>query len=322
MNELKLHALTCPQCGAPGLVREGTRITDCERCGARLMLTETFSPKYEAESNLGAAQAVMAARTWLTKRGRPGMLGRPELVLIPYHEVSGRRIGVFDRKLPVRREVHRTVYSPQSGGTEVETKVVYDEKEDTKVMVADVQHLTPAARAPWELSMFDAPSARQMARLSTFDLVETQRRATVYAEEQSTSAMAEQRFADKGAAEMVAVSRRTLFFPFWSIPLQTEEGSYEVVVEAISGNVIAWRLPELFQASSLNWALLAIPGALGLGQALRALFFDTSMIDPVIAFAIGAVACAAALYRSNKPDWFIRSWPEPDTIARLERHGS
>ncbi len=320
MNELRLHALTCPQCGAPGLVREGTRITDCERCGASLMLTETFAPKYEAEANLSAAQAVTVARAWLDKRGQAGMLGRPELVLIPYHEISGRRIGVFERKLPVRREVHRTVYSPQSGGTEVETKVVYDEKEDTKVMIADVQHLTPAARAPWALSMFDAPSARQMARLRSFDLVETQRRATVYAEEQSPSAMTEQRFADKGTAEMVAVSRRTLFFPFWSIPMQTEAGSYEVVVEAITGSVIAWRLPQVFQASSLNWALLAIPGALGLGQALRATLFDTSMIDPVIAFAFGAAACAVALYRSNKPDWIVRSWPEPDTIARLERH--
>ena len=322
MNELQLHALTCPQCGAPGLVREGTRITDCERCGARLMLTETLSPKYEAESNLSAAQAITSARAWLSKRGHPAMLGRPELVLVPYHEISGRRIGVFERKLPVRREVHRTVYSPQSGGTEVETQVVYDEKEDTKVMVADVQYLTPAARAPWELSMFDAPAARQMARLRTFDLVETQRRATVYAEEQSASAMAEQRFADKGAAEMVAASRRTLFFPFWSIPMQTEAGSYEVVVEGISGSVIAWRLPEVFRASSLSWALLAVPGALGLGQALRALLFGTSMIDPLIAFAIGAIACGAALYRSNRPDWFIREWPQPDTIARLERHAS
>ena len=35
---------------------------DCERCGARLVLTETFSPKYEAAANLSAAQAVAAAR--------------------------------------------------------------------------------------------------------------------------------------------------------------------------------------------------------------------------------------------------------------------
>ena len=84
--------------------------------------------------------------------------------------------------------------------------------------------------------------------------------------------------------------------------------------------MIAWRLPEVFQASSLNWALLAVPGALGLGQVLRAVFFGTSLIDPVIAFAVGAVACGAALYRSNKPDWIIKSWPAPDTIARLERH--
>ena len=144
----------------------------------------------------------------------------------------------------------------------------------------------------------------------------------MYAEEQSPSAISKQRFGDKGTAEMVAASRRTLFFPFWSIPMQTEAGSYEVVVEGISGSVIAWRLPEVFRASSLNWALLAVPGALGLGQALRAVFFGTSMIDPVIALAVGIVACGAALYRSKVPDWSIHTWPQPDTIARLERHAS
>jgi ribosomal protein L37AE/L43A len=322
VNELKLLPLTCPQCGAAGVVRAGTRITRCERCGANLILTETFAPKYEAVANLNAAQAATTARAWLDERGQAGMFSRPELLLIPYHEISGRRVGVFERKLPVRRQIHRTVYSPQSGGKEVETKIVYDEKEDTKVMVSDVQHLTPAAPAPWGLTMFDAPAVRRVAELRSFDLVEAQRRATVYAEEQSPSALADQRFTDKGSAEMVATSRRTLFFPFWSIPVQTEAGSYEIVVEGVSGNVIAWRLPEVYRSSSLNWALLAVPGALGLGQALRALLFDTSVIDPVIAFAFGAIAAAAALYRSNRPDWYIQSWPRPDTIARLERRGS
>jgi ribosomal protein L37AE/L43A len=322
MNELKLHALTCPQCGAPGVVREGTRITACERCGAQLCLTQTASPKYEAVANLSAAEAATAARAWLDKRGLPGMFGRPELVLIPFHEVSGRRVGVFERKMPARREVHRRVYSPQSGGTEVQTKVVYDEVEDTKVMVADVEHLTPAAKTPWGLTIFDAPAARRLARLQAFDLVEAQRRATVYAEEQTASAMAEQRYSGKGSAEMVAVSRRTLFFPFWSITVQLSSGTYEVVVDGISGHVVAWRLPEIYKSSSLNWALLAVPGALGLGHALRAVLLNTSTLDPVFAFVIGAVATGIALYRSNRPDWIVRRWPEPETIARLEGHGS
>jgi hypothetical protein len=322
MNELRLNALTCPQCGAPGVVREGTRIIECGRCGAALCLTEMLTPKYEAAAELGAAQAVVAARAWLDKRGQAGILGEPELVLIPFHEISGRRIGVFERKLPVRREEHRTVYSPQSGGSEVQTKVVYDEVADTKVMVADVQHLTPAARTPWELTMFDAPAARRTAQLRSFDLVEAQRRATVYAEEQSPSALASRRFSEKGSTEMVAESRRTLFFPFWVMTVRLESGSYEVVIDGIVGHVIAWRLPEVYRRSSLSWALLAVPGALGLGQGLRALLLETSMLDPIIAFAVGAIALAAALYRSNRQDWYVRRWPEPDAIVRLERHGT
>jgi hypothetical protein len=191
-------------------------------------------------------------------------------------------------------------------------------------MVSDVHHLTPAARTPWDLKMFQADEARRSAALRSFDLVEAQRRATVYAEEQSPSAVAARRFAEvgitaRGSAEMVATSPRTLFFPFWSIPVKTEAGSFEIVLEAVGGAIVAWRLPEPYPASSLSWALLAIPGALGLGHALRALLFDTSAFDPIVAFAIGAVATATALVRANRPDWTLRSWPEAGTIPRLER---
>lgn len=316
MNELKLRALSCPQCGAPSVVREGTRITACDRCGATLCLTETAYPKYEAEANLSAVQAAAAARSWLDKRNQSGVLGRPELVLVPYHEISGRRVGVFERKIPVRREIHRSIYNPQTGGPDVETKVVFDQKEDTKVMVSDVQHITPATRTPWDLGMFEASAARRTCQLRNFDLVEAQRRATVYAEDQTPEARAYQRFSVRGDSEMVAASRRTLFFPFWSFSVQLETGSYEMVIDGINGNVVAWRLPEVYQASSLNWALLAVPGALGLGQFLRSMLFDTSMIPPFVALVIGGAATVAAFIRSSRPDWSIRSWPEPGSMAK------
>ncbi|UCF19418.1 MAG: hypothetical protein JSU87_16060 [Gemmatimonadota bacterium] len=319
MNDLKLRPLTCPQCGAPGVVREGTRITECERCGTRLCLTEKSHPRYEVAANLNAAQAITAARSWLDTRGQVGLFGRPELVLVPYHEIAGRRVGVFERKVPVRKGVRRYLHGSQ--GEETIPEYVYEEKQDTKVMVADVHHLTPAARTPWDLKMFQADAARRSATLQSFDLVEAQRHATVYAEEQSPSAVAARRFAEagvtaRGSAEMAATSPRTLFFPFWSIPLQTEAGSFQIVLEAVGGEIVAWRLPEPYPTPSLTWALLAIVGALGLGHALRALLLDTSAIDPVIAFAVGAAATAAAVIKANRPDWSIRSWPEAGTIPR------
>lgn len=321
MNELKLHALTCPQCGAPGVVREGTRITDCDRCGAPLCLSEVSVARYEAVANLSAAQAVSRARKWMDAQGHVGVLGRPELVLLPFHEIAGRRIGIFERRVPERKRVHRRVHDPRSGGVSIESDWEYFEKEDTKVMVSDVQHLTPAARTAWDLAMFDARNARKMARLQTFDLVEAQRRATVYAEETSPTAVAGQRFADHGQAEMVAASRRTIFFPFWSVPVQKESGSYEIVLEAITGDVIAWRLPQSYPSGSLGWALLALPGSLALGHGIYGLLFGAPLIQPFLALAVGALATTAALYRANRPDWALRSWPEPGTIPRFERHG-
>jgi ribosomal protein L37AE/L43A len=296
MNDLKLHSVTCPQCGAPGVVREGTRITECERCGARLCSTEVITPRYEAVANLSAAQAVNRARNWMEQQKKIGMFGRPELVLIPFHEVTGRRVGVFERKVPERKRVHRRAYNAETRTMDVESGWEYEEREDTKVMVSDVQHLTPAARTPWDLAIFDARAARKSARLRHFDLVEAQRRATVYAEEQSPSALAEQRFADKGQAEMVAASRRALFFPFWSIPA--------------------------YPRRSLAWIALAVPGTLCLGQALYATFFGSTVFDSIVLAAVGVIATGIALHRVNRPDWALRSWPEPGTIPRLERHGT
>lgn len=322
MNELKLHALTCPQCGAPGVVREGTRITPCDRCGVRLCLSQASTARYEAVANLSAAQAVHATRTWLDQRSQSGMFGRPELVLVPFHEIAGRRIGVFERRVPERKRVHRRVRDPQTGTTTVVSDWDYEEREDTKVMVSDVQQLAPAARTPWDLAMFDARNARKMAQLRTFDLAEAQRRATVFAAEKTAAAAAQDRFAQRDETELVADSRRTIFFPFWSIPVRTGEGSYEIVMEAVTGVIVAWRLPESYPSGSVSWAMLAVPGTLLLGHGLYGMFFGAPVIAPFLALTIGVMATASALYRANRPDWRVRSWPEAGAIARLEHHGA
>ncbi|HSG81768.1 MAG TPA: hypothetical protein VLC48_05950 [Gemmatimonadota bacterium] len=322
MNELKLRALTCPQCGAPGVVREGTRIIPCERCGVRLCLSESSTPRYEAVANVSAAQAVHLTRSWLDQRKQAGIFGRPELVLIPFHEVTGRRVGVFERKVPVSKRVIRRKRDPSSGEVYPVTEWAHEEREDTKVMVSDVQQLAPAARSPWDLTMFDARNARKMAQLRTFELVEAQRRATVYAAEQTASAAAQERFARKEETDLVANSQRTIFFPFWSIPILTGEGTYELVLEAVTGTIVSWRLPESYPAGSINWALFAVPGTLLLGHGLYGTFFGAPLIAPFLASVLGVMAIASALYQANKPDWRVRHWPEAGAIARLERDGS
>ncbi len=321
MNELRLHPLTCPQCGAPGVVREGVRITECDRCGAELCLTEVDSPRYEAESQVSAARAITTARSWMESQKRVGMFGRPELVLVPFHEVSGRRVGIFERKVPVRKRVKHSFYTSTGGGEDAQPEYEYTQEEDTKVMVSDIQQITPAARTPWDLRMFNADAARKEALLHTFDLVEAQRRATVYVEEQAPKVQADFNFGMRGTAQMVAESRRTLFFPFWSIPVQTEAGSYEIVVEGIAGTIVAWRLPRVFKVATLNWAILAVPGALAFGQFLRAVLTGDSILNPGLGFVAGMMLLGPALWRSYRPDWSVQTWPDEGTIVRLEQHG-
>ena len=315
MNELRLHPLTCPQCGAPGVVREGTRITECERCGARLCLTETEAERYEVVANLDAARALNAARAWMDLQKRVGMFGRPEPILIPFHQVAGRRVGVFERKVPERIGVRRTLYATGAGTAEAESEYIYREKEDTKVMVSDVEHITPAARTPWDLGAFDPRDARRKAELRRFDLVEAQRRATVYAEELTPSAQAERRYTQRGTSEIVASRRYTLFFPFWSIPVQTEAGSYEIILEGVSGEVVAWRLPERSVEWIRNWAVLALPGSFALGYGLHAILFQPGAFSPALAILLGGAATVASLVISNRPDWALRSWPDAGSVT-------
>ena len=161
-----------------------------------------------------------------------------------------------------------------------------------------------------------------LAKLSNFGVtLEPWEQLTVYVEEERHQLPADYRFALRGSGELVATSRRTIFFPFWSIPLQTETGSYEIVVEGIAGAIVAWRLPRIYQASTLNWAVLAVPGALALGQFLRATLFGSSILNPAIGLVAGIVALGTALWRSNRPDWSVQTWPDAATIVRLEQHG-
>lgn len=320
MNELRLNAVSCPQCGAPGIVREGTRITQCGRCGSRLCLTELSGSRYEAVARLSAAQALSQARARIQQQRLPGQLGRPELVLIPYHEIAGRRVGIFDRKVPERERVHRTIHSTRSGGPEVESKFVYREREDVKVMISDVQHLSPAARPAWDLGMFDAEAARRGTELVRFDLVEAQRRATVYAEEETPLGAARRRFADAGSARMVAASRRTIFFPFWLVPVEVSSRSYHVVVDGVAGSVVAWRLPRARGRETLWWSALVVPGTLGIGQTLHLLLTGSALVSPIVGMTVGLAATGLALHRINRPDLSVETWPSPASIPRLDRN--
>lgn len=314
MNELHLHALRCPQCGAPGAVREGTRITECERCGVRLCVTGTVIPRYELEARLTAEQAVDLARAWLRDRGFRGEPGRPEPILIPFHEIAGRRTGVFQRKVPKRRRVQRVREGPNNQ-PQIETRWIQEEEPDTKVLLSDVGHITAAARTPWNLDAFDARAARRSTSLRPFDLSEAQRRATVLAQELSPTDLAERRFAGSGETRIVALSQRTLYFPFWSIPVLSEGGGYELLIDGVRGLAVSWELPEPFPERRWPWLGLAVPGALALGLALRGLLLGDAPVAPGPSLGFGALASGAALWWSARPDWRVRRGPDGSVRA-------
>ena len=63
----------------------------------------------------------------------------------------------------------------------------------------------------------------------------------------------------------------------------------------------------------MNWALAGIPGAFALGYGIKAITLGAApIVDPFLALVVGAIATTAALWMSNRPDWALKSWPDPD----------
>ena len=95
------------------------------------------------------------------------------------------------------------------------------------------------------------------------------------------------------------------------------------MLEAITANIIAWRMPQSYPSGSITWAVLAVPGTLLLGHGLNGILFGgATLINPFVAAFVGLLTALGALLRANHPDWMLRSWPEPGAIPRFERHGS
>jgi hypothetical protein len=257
---------------------------------------------------LTTAGAATAARRFLDARRLDGELGRPDLTLVPFHEIAGRRTGVFERKVPERkRVVDRAVWGPDDTPT-VHARWVHTHRADTKVLLADVEHLAAAARTPWDLTGFDVRAARNAAVLRPFDLLDAQRRATVFAAEIAPTDLADRRFAGGDDARIVALSRRTLYFPFWWVPVELEGGSYEVIIEGVQGGVVAWRLPEPYPGGRWRWLAASAPGALALGSAIQTVLRGVEIpLDAPAAAGLGLLGLGAALWWARHPDWRVRS---------------
>lgn len=279
-----LVAVTCPRCGSALTLGGGERVVACHSCGGRSLLSlQPPRPVYYVEPAMNAAAATASVRAFLRRPpNAPRLLATstllpPRLYFVPYHHITGRRVGVAHRQVP------QTVLENPSGpldtlggssglGSEGLTgsRVRVVEHADTKVMIADVQAFIPAfGGRRWDLVEFDAASARLGAVLNPADVEALQRRATVL------SATVPMEGAEKGLVQpgpgsrIVAVQRGTVLFPFWLVPFQHEGARYEVIVAATAGGKVVWATTPGDRSAPTSLRLLALVGGFLLGAGLR-----------------------------------------------------
>lgn len=274
-------AVSCPRCGGALTLPGGARVVTCPSCGGRSLLAlQPPRPVYYLEPAMDASAATAAVRTFLRRPpSAPDLAAKatllpPHLHFVPYHQVTGRRVGIVHRQiadtvleqpqqlLDARGQARqRGLGDPAGMGSRV--RIV--NREDTKVMIADVQAFIPAfGGRRWDLADFDAAEARLGAVLRPADLDALQRRGTVLS---TTVPMegAEARLVQPGpGVRIVAVQRRTLLFPFWLVPVRYRGARFEALVSAVVDGSVVWATtPGDRGAPPPLWLLATAAGFLG-----------------------------------------------------------
>lgn len=236
---------------------------------------------------MDAAAATATVRAFLRRPpNAPGLVSAstllpPRLYFVPYHHITGRRVGVAHRQVPktVLEESPGPLDRLGSGGGlgaqhfgegGAGPRVHVVEQADTKVMITDVQAFIPAfGGRRWDLVEFDAAAARLAAVLNPADVEALQRRATVLSVTLPMEG-AESRLVQPGpSSRIVAVQRGTILFPFWLVPFQHDGARYEVIVAGTAGGKVVWATTPGDHSAPTALRLLALAGGFLLGVGLR-----------------------------------------------------
>lgn len=286
MTFVDVVAFHCPRCGRAVRLREGARVVRCPSCGGRsLVLTRPPDPRFSVEPELDRRGAAEAARAFLrrspNRRGldRMATILAPRLYYLPFHNATGRRATIFRGRVP---EVRRTqplwsdrLASTGTPGRAGEPTPAIDivERDDTRVQLSDLNVWAPAFRSTrWDTTVFDPEAARLRSSLHPFDLPRLQAQGTVVSIGIPIEETEARSLRDDGRTRAVGVRRRTVFFPFWSVPYTVDGARYDVLIAAAGepGQIVCGRAPGDPRAAHLARVEAAAAG-LALGAGARAI---------------------------------------------------
>ncbi|MGH7476005.1 MAG: hypothetical protein ACRELD_06930 [Longimicrobiales bacterium] len=275
-------------------------------------------PLYFIEPALGAAEASAATRELLGRaphaadvRNRAA-LREPRLCFAPYHHVSGRRLAIARTLVPAlpptSTAASRRVLSVTTGTADLaEPPKTLPERADTRVIIADIDLLKPAFTPHrWNLTGFDAAAARLGAILHPFDAARLQRLGTVLSPTVAPEQVAGAAGAAAPGSRIVALQRRTIYFPFWRIGIGFDGGEYEALIDAAGRTGVVWAYTPQGRAAGLEWRAAAATAGAILGWGTRGALLGSTgtQVNTILAAAAaGTALLIAAVLRRRPPHW-------------------
>ncbi len=244
-----LHHLGCESCGSTLGVRDGQRLVRCTHCNSEyLALIPGFIPRFLVHPALDESRAQGVAKAALrhaeVDRGfaADAKVGRAQLYWVPFYEVDGLQVSTYVEK--------------RAGG-----------RADTRLAFVDFQNQGCAEDLQdWGLKDLRPRVERQRASLPLIPASpeEMNKRGHVLpvppipeSASRPNEPIATKYQIVASGSKLLGPEQRYVYHPVWRVDVWDKRHPYVLTVDALSGDLLAGRLPQDRRLASL-WLLTTL----------------------------------------------------------------
>ncbi len=274
----RITHISCPSCAGTLGTETAGRLVECKYCGSHSVVeTPGHVPQYFIEPIMKLVDARRVAQSLLTDRSisenlvAEARFHSARLYMVPFYEMSGKRIGTFTQT-KVEREVKPiAAYNRNAGYYEdysptPKSRAPAKKSVDTKVIIADVLRSGPAVAIPdWGLDQVNFDSIRNElnSALKPFKRSAMERYGQVFDPKVKADDFVKGNLSAAGMKmskdkTKVAEARiKTVYYPLWRVKFRYKGRLYGITVDGVTGGVLAARAPAR-DSGRIMWMLLTV----------------------------------------------------------------
>jgi len=263
--------IACPQCAGTLSMTGADRVVKCRYCGTwSLVSAPDHVPEYYLPPKLDENAARRALQALLTDPEMPdGLLQSSKfhsasLFYIPYHELSGRRLGTMtlkqrDERIPKPR-TRESIYGSVAYGMSLTppdpplTSRASSGKAtvDTRVIMGDIAKIEPAVSLP-EWGLEEAEIARLRSDpagvLKPLNRKAMQAQGRIYEptippERMEKELKVQAQAILEDTTEVAETKIKLIFYPIWRVRYQFQGRLYGATVDGVTGKIMTARAPQ------------------------------------------------------------------------------